>query len=371
MKKKVTYIITDLKRALAFEWIAAYLDKEKFELSFILLNNGDSILEQHLKEKNITVTRIYCAGKGSWITAWFKLYAFLRKTKPDMVHCHLQAACILGLSAAKAAGIHARIHTRHHSSLHHIYFSKGVFWDRWINKLSTRIVAISGEVKKILVEWEHVPEEKIVYIPHGFLLEEFEQVDKKLIASLSEKYKLQHTWPVIGVVSRFTEWKGVQYIIPAFRELLKKYHDAVLLLFNAGGDHEKEIRTLLNELPGNSYRTIPFEPNISAAYHLMNVCVHTPIDEHSEAFGQIYIEALAAGIPLVATVSGVANDILVHKQNTWLVPYKDSKAVAEGITSVLADISLQQTLVQNGKETAKGFSLEKMIAHLNHLYETA
>lgn len=103
----------------------------------------------------------------------------------------------------------------------------------------------------------------------------------------------------------------------------------------------------------------------------MNVCVHTPIDEHSEAFGQIYIEALAAGIPMVCTSSGIANDILEHKKNAWLVPYKEIQPIIEGIKTILSDPLLQQALQKNGKETARGFSLKNMIDKLNHLYETA
>jgi glycosyltransferase involved in cell wall biosynthesis len=370
LRKKVTYIISDVNRALAFEWIAAYLDKRKFDLNFIVLNPKESILETHLKEQGYNVEHITCSGKKDWPSAWWKLYTILKKSKPDIVHCHLQQASILGLSAAKWAGVPIRIHTRHHSSLHHVYFPKGVYWDKMINNLSTHIVAISGEVKKILINWEKVPEEKIWLIPHGFLLEEFSKKQTEAIQLLSDKYHLQYAFPVVGVISRFTEWKGVQYIIPAFELLLKSYPDAVLMLFNADGDYAKEIHALLNKLPVTSYRIIPFEPNITAAYHLFTLLVHTPIDEHSEAFGQIYIEAMAAGVPMVCTASGIGNDILEHKKNAWVVPYKDSQAIADGIQAILKDEKLKQEIIQNGKQTAKAFTIETMIANLNNLYET-
>lgn len=371
MRKKVTYIISDLNRALAFEWIAAYIDKEKVELSFIILNPADSILEQHLREHNIPVTHIRLRGKKDWPNAWLKLRKLLKTMKPDIVHCHLQQACILGLSAAKSAGIKARIHTRHHSSLHHVFFPKGVYWDKLVNRLSTRIVAISRQVQHILVDWEKVPADKVALIPHGFLLDELEQVNTEKVAALKEKYHLANAWPVVGVISRFTEWKGVQYIIPAFQKLLTQYHDAVLMLFNAGGDYEATIKSQLAQLPQSSYRVIPFEPDIIAGYRLMDACVHVPIDEHSEAFGQVYIEALATGIPLVATQSGIGCDILEHKQNAWVVPHKNSDAIVEGIHAVVSDTRLKQQLIDKGKETARQFSLQNMIHNLEELYEQA
>ena len=371
LKKKVTYIISDINRALAFEWIATYLDKEKFELNFVLLNPGDSVLEDYLQKHNIPVKRIRCAGKKDWVVAWMQLYKYLKQQKPAIIHCHLLNASILGLSAAKLAGIKARIYTRHHSSLHHVYFPKGVFWDKLCNNFATKIVAISGIVKKILTDWEKVPEKKIILIPHGFLLDEFEHEDKNKINTLTEKYDIANAYPVIGVISRFTEWKGIQYIIPAFKNLLNQYPLATLLLFNASGDYSEQINKLLAGLPNHAYRTVKFEPEITTAYHLMDVCVHTPTDEHSEAFGQVYIEALAAGIPIVCTLSGIANDSLVHKQNAWIVPHKDSGAITNGIQHILQDETLRQSLISKGRETAKDFSLQRMINSLNNLYETA
>ncbi len=370
MKTKVTYIISDINKALAFEWIAAYIDKDRIDLSFILLNPGDSATEQVLRGMKLPVLWVICRGKKDWPNAWLTIYKQLKKGKPHVVHCHLQQACILGLSAAKVAGIPHRIHTRHHSSLHHVYMPKGIFWDKLINRLSTKIVAISGQVKKILVEWEKVPEQKVVYIPHGFLLESFSKPDPKIVATLRTKYVPSSTGPVIGVISRFTEWKGIQYIIPAFATVLEQYPNALLLLFNANGDYAAQINGLLQELPASSYKTISFEKDIAAAYHLMDVFVHTPIDDHSEAFGQIYIESMAAGVPMVATLSGIANDILVHKQNAWVANYKDTASIATGITTILSDIDLKQSLINNERITADLFSLQHMINSLTELYES-
>lgn len=371
MKKKVTYIISDINRAIAFEWVAAYLNKDKFELSFILLNKGNSVLEDHLKAQNFNVIRIHHSGKLTWPSTVIKLYNHFKSNRPHIIHCHLKVAATLGLIAGKLAHVPVRIHTRHHSSLHHIYFSKGVFWDRLNNKLSTHIIAISGEVKKILIEWEKAPASKIHYIPHGFLLSEFENSNETIIHKIRTTYQIENKHPIIGVVSRFTHWKGVQYIIPAFKQILHKYPNAVLFLLNASGDYENEINALLAQLNTNNYRKIVFEPNISSAYKVMDLCVHAPIDEHSEAFGQVYIEALAAGVPLVATQSGIANNILVHQQNSWLVPHQDADAIKEGIIAILEKPDVKRQLIKNGLETVKSFSLQNMINQLTHLYENA
>lgn len=370
MPKKVTYIISDIDRALAFEWIATHIDLQRIELSFILLNPKDSTLHKFLADRKIPVQTIQCRGKKDWLSSFFKLRSLLKKTKPDIVHCHLQQACILGLTAAKYAGIKARIYTRHHSSLHHVYFPKGVFWDKWFNKIATKIIAISQPVKMILMEWEKVPEQKIELIPHGFLLDTFKKVDFESINLLQRKYQLETAGPIVGVISRFTEWKGVQYIIPAFQKLVIDFPNAVLLLFNANGDYEQQIKKQLLSLSEKNYRTISFDPMIASAYHLFDVFVHTPIDEHSEAFGQVYIEAMVAGVPMVATKSGIANDILQHEQNAFVVDYKNSDAIYEGMETILTNEPLRTYIINNALKTAEDFSLEKMIEALTNLYES-
>ena len=237
---KITYIISDINKALAFEWVAQYFDKNKFQLSFILLNPGNSQLEYFLQKQGIEVHQVTCRGKIDWLRATWQTQKLLKKINPDAVHCHLLQANIIGLTAARLVGIKKRIYTRHHSSLHHVYHKKGVFWDKLCNYLATDIIAITKKVAEILIDWEKVKKEKVNIIPHGFDLTLFEKQDEEVLNSLKLKYNLESKYPVIGVIARFTEWKGVQYIIPAFKKLLVDYPDALLLLFNANGDYKKK-----------------------------------------------------------------------------------------------------------------------------------
>jgi glycosyltransferase involved in cell wall biosynthesis len=366
---KVTYIISDINKALAFEWVAEYLDKQKFTISFILLNPGGSVLEEHLINQSYTVYGVCCRGKKDWPSAIGKTYRLLKKIKPDVIHCHLLQANIIGLTAAKLAGIKRRIYTRHHSSLHHVYFKKGVWGDKLANKLATDIVAISGVVKKILIDWERVGSEKVILIPHGFLLEYFQEVTRERIDSFRARHQLKERDFVIGVISRLTEWKGVQYIIPGFERFLKIHPRAILLLLNAKGDFETKIQQLLNNIPAENYRLIVFENDIAAAYKAMDVFVHTPIDEHSEAFGQTYVEALAAEVPSIFTRSGIATDFIVDQGNALVVPFKDSEAVFEKIKFIYDYPELARKMALQGKKDVnEKFGIDKMISALEELY---
>jgi len=81
----------------------------------------------------------------------------------------------------------------------------------------------------------------------------FSNINNEDIELIKTKYNFEGYNPVIGVISRFTEWKGVQYIIPAFKLLLDEYPHAKLVLANATGDYENEINNLLMQLPADSY----------------------------------------------------------------------------------------------------------------------
>lgn len=368
MNTNVTYIVSNINKALAFEWIASYLDP-KYTLNFILLNTGPSDLEDYLTQKNIPVDRIKYSTKKDLPEAIFTCFKILKKRKTHIVHTHLFNANIIGLTAAWLAGVPKRIQTRHHSNYHHQYFPGAVKYDKYANKLSTDIVAISEVVKKVLIEKENVSEKKIHLIHHGFLLKTFTDVSREEINSLQEKYNKKNTHPVIGVIARHIELKGIQFIIPAFKKLLIDYPEALLILANATGNYHKEIQKLLETIPAKNYYQISFEENIAALYKLFDVYVHVPIANDLEAFGQTYIEALAAEVPSVVTLSGIANEFIKPDYNALTVPFKNSEEIYLAMNKLLNDRELSRKLVINGKnDVFSMFGLKKMLLSLEKLY---
>lgn len=364
--KKIAYILSNTNKALVFEWTAAYLNKSGFDLHFILLNPGDSEMENFLRKEGIPVKRIPYHGKKDLPKAIFKTFLYLRKLRPAIIHTQLFEAGIIGLIAGRLAGIRKRIYTRHHSTYHHLYYPEAVKYDRLINSLATDIVAISQTVRNVLIHQEQVPEKKIHLIHHGFL---FDETLEGKSMELKKKYNPEMQHPVIGVISRYIELKGIQYIIPAFKQLLETYPHALLVMTNVGGNYTGEINKLLQELPSRNYIQIPFEPKVSELYTVFDIFVHVPIDPVIEAFGQTYVEALAAGIPSVFTLSGIAHEFISDKQNALVVPYKDSKAIFEAMHCLLNDTILVNKLISNGKKDVfSRFSVNRMISLLEKLY---
>ncbi len=365
MKTNITYIISNIDKALAFEWVASYLYSDRFNLSFVLLNPADSELEQYLKSINIRVKRIGYNSKLDSLKAIIYLVFFFIKNKTQIVHCHLFDASLVGLIVAKLCFIKKRIYTRHHSDYHHKNFPKALHYDNLINFLATDRVSISNVVSNVLIDLEKVNRKKVKLIHHGFDLELFSNSNSK---EMNLKYKIEGNYPIIGVIARYTSWKGIQFIIPAFKEILTIYPNAKLVLANSKGDFEFEIKQHLSQLPIDSYLEIVFEPQINLLYQIFDIYVHTPIDGDVEAFGQTYVEALASGIPSIFTLSGIAKEFIVHEKNALVVEYENSNEISTAIIRLLNDNLLRKNLVEQGKLSVNRFDLKKFIFELENLY---
>lgn len=368
MKTKIIYIVSDIDKALAFEWIAAGLNREKFELSFILLNKKSSVLQDFCDSIGVKSETIYLHSGWKMVFTFYQLWQRLIKHRPHVIHTHLRYASILGISSGFLAGVKKRIHTRHHSDANHLYYKHAVKTDRWVSRLSTHIVSISDVVTRVLIDLEGVSDKKIVKIPHGFDLGYFSSVEPEREKLLKEKYLPQNSGPVVGVISRYLELKGIIYTIQAFGEIIKTYPNAHLVLANATGPYSTEIAKELSNLPENSFTEIKFEQDLAAVYSMFDVFVHVPIAPQIEAFGQTYIESLATGVPSVFTISGIAKELIVDEHNALVVDYCNSVEIAEAISRILADDSLRSQLIKNGRQSVEKFNLTTFINRLEVLY---
>lgn len=351
------------------EWFAEQIDHKRFDLRFVLFNSKDSELQHHLRSRGFRCDNYDLPNKLVMLP-YVVYFAFrLLMWRPHFVHCHLFHASLIGLTAAKIAGIKKRISTRHHSDLHHTYHPHAVKYDLLNNRFSTHIIAVSGIVKEILTQNEYAPEEKVTVIPHGLPLKVLSaDVDPERLLEIRKKYELSSDRLVIGVISRFVEFKGIHYILPAFKKLLESYPDTLLVLANAGGNFEKQIQELLHEIPSENVRLVRFESDAPALFKCFDVFVHTPVNSTLEAFGQVYIEAMAYEVPIVCTKSGVACEVLEHKRNALICEYRDSQSIYENLLLLMRNPSLKKQIIESAKTDVNTFTFEKKLEKIAALY---
>jgi len=367
----VAHVFTDMRSGSFVEVLAKAMDNDKYEVCSIFLDADEQEFHRELRTKGLEIHVIRFSERPELPLAIWRLRRLFKKLRPDIVHTHLVNGSLAGLIAAKLCGIKRRVSFRHHSNEAHIYFPHAVYYDRVINNLSKRIAANTKMTADILTEMEGVEQDKVRVINYGFDLTSYNRAENDIDA-LKVRYEIKDSYPVIGVVSRFVHWKGVQHIIPAFARLLKDFPDAKLVMASAHGTFASEIDVLLKEnLDEETYRTIDFEPNVLALFKTFDVFVHVPIGGQFEAFGQVYVEALAMSVPSVFTLSGVASDFIVHEQNALVVPHCDSDAIYKAIKRLLDEPELRRKLVANGlRDVFERFNSDRFGIQLDAFYSS-
>jgi glycosyltransferase involved in cell wall biosynthesis len=386
-KIKVTCIFTHTIRWVPFELVAKHIDKNKFDIDYVILSESDPMIAC-LKELNIphTVTSFPDYSNTPEMVKF--LYEHLIENKTDIVHTHWFAGSLTGMQAAYYAQVPVRIFTREHPSIKY-YARHAASKHRLIWDCATNVIAVTNKSKEGMIE-DGIPEQKITLIPTGFDVNEYENVETSRIDKLRAKYLGNHQGPVIGVAARYVRWKGVEYVIEAYKKVLEAYSDALLVLSGTGIDRvnlEEKIRNArkedvvapqyddiisitekLSQLPEHSYIEIPFEPDLFALFKLFDIFVHVPTDSIQETFGQAYVDAMLSRVPSVITLAGSAADHAIHQENAWIVDYKNSDQIAEGIFALLKDSQLREKIIKNAFLCAQQYDIKNHIQRLEQLY---
>jgi glycosyltransferase involved in cell wall biosynthesis len=370
-KIRILYVVSQPVRWLPFEWVAGGLCRGRFELSYLMMSRTPSPSIPHILACGVPARHLPYSGRQLLPTAVRAIARHCREQGIDIVHAHAMDACLAGLLGARLAGVRVRVHTRHHAGPYPAFHRPA--WndalDRWNNAISTGVIAPSEVTRRVLVERDRVPSQKVTVINHGFDLGVFADVSPSAVSRIRQKYSLDDDGPVIGVVARYERIKGVEHIIEAFRNLLASYPRARLVLANARGQHAPRIKALLQTLPSSRYVEIPFEEEMPPLYKVFDVFVHAPLQPHLESFGQVYVEAMAAGVPCVCTAAGIAVEFIRDSEHALLVRPQDPAQILQGITRLLGNATLRERLVSSARRAVeRRFGLETMLRALEDYY---
>ncbi|MBX2971853.1 MAG: glycosyltransferase family 4 protein [Flavobacteriales bacterium] len=263
------------------------------------------------------------------------LWWHILRAKPDIVHCNLFDDSLPGLIAARLAGIKARVLTRQDTGFHWMHARRWVALDRWNNRMATRIIAISGENQRFMMEHEGAPGGKIDLVHNGIPPERFTRQDPATMARFRSRFGVEPHHLVFGTVARFIPWKGYRHIVGAAERIVQQMPHARFLLCGRGAQ-EQEIRTMVQEagLTDHVAFTGRIEPrDMASFYGIMQAYLHAAV---LEPFGLVYAEAMMNAVPVVSTRTGAALDAIEDGVNGILVPEADAGAMADGVQRLLA-----------------------------------
>ena len=233
--------------------------------------------------------------------------------------------------------------------------------DRASREKVDRFVAISHAVRAGLVE-KGVPESDITLIPIGIDIVRIRQdASRPLDIGLDPAAKR------VGFVGRLELHKGCEYFIRAI-PLLATVHPDTSFVVAGTGSQEDALRRLARDL-GVSHR-VQFLGFLETALPLLSTLDVTIVPSTSEAAGNTAMEALALGVPVVASNVGGLPESVVDGETGLLVPPGDAGAIATAADRMLKDPSWARGLASNGtKLVEQRFPAEKMITRYMDLYQ--
>lgn len=173
-----------------------------------------------------------------------------------------------------------------------------------------------------------------------------------------EPVELAGKHPVVLAVARLSPPKDWETLITAFGKVAASTCANLCIV---GEGEEREHIVQLAQGAGIVDRVI-LAGNQQNPYSYMSHADVFVLCSHYEAFGMVLLEAMACGVPVVATdCESGPREIVTHGQNGLLVAQEDPAALAEGIMAVLTDADLAQRLRQGGLKRADGFSLRDAV----------
>lgn len=355
-----------------FTWFAERMKNyPDVTFSFVALCPEKPIMINELKKYNCHTYWIkfdHRRRKWGMIFAFFKLYRLFRKLKPDVIHTHMFDDALPCLLAARVADVKLRVIQKEDTAFHWNYKPIWVWADRFNNYNSTHIIAISGESKKFILEKEKAAPSKVSMIHNGIDLKSIRHHDENIKNILREKYNPQMKILIV-TIARYIEWKGYRYIIEAAKSIVEKNKNVKFLFVGYGGQ-EQELLDLISHHRLNEFIEIAGwidRKDIPSLYGIMDIYLHAA---YMEPFGFVIAEAMANGVPIVTTNTGIAADALVHKESCFFAESKSSKSIAEGITWMIEHPKEREGMREKVKQIAdEKLGVDLMLEDFIKLYK--
>ncbi len=289
--------------------------------------------------------------------AVIRLFLYLRKEKPIIVHTHTPKAGIVGMLASKLAGVPYRLHTVAGMPLLEVTgITRKVLniVERMTYFCATKVYPNSFGLKTIIEENNYCSSTKLKVLANGssngidtsyfsadlFSIEVKEQYRKELqIASDDFVYIF---------VGRLVTDKGINELVAAFVSLQEKNPKTKLLLV---GDYESDLDPLLAEtlesIQNNVHIiSVGFQMDVRPYFALSHVLV---FPSYREGFPNVVMQAGSMGLPSIVSNINGCNEIVIPNENGIIIPVKSASALFTSMELLLTDADLYSELKKNSR----------------------
>lgn len=235
--------------------------------------------------------------------------------------------------------------------------------DRWMlgGGRYRRIVAISERVRKELKEYYKVSDDRIVTIPNGINLSRFNPNNSQSKAEVRLSFGIPLDVPLVLFVGGRFRIKGLKFAIKALAEM-----QTTAFLLVVGNDTIAPFKRLAQEL-GVSERVI-FAGGRSDLPRIYPAADAFVLPTLYETFALVCLEAMASGLPVLASPVGGIEDYLRDGENGFHID-RDPTAIAAKLDRLLSDSTLQARIREAGLATAETYGWEKISKQYLRLFD--
>ncbi len=296
-----------------------------------------------VKSQHIEMTREITPFKD--LAALWKMYKFLRKEKPEIVHTHTPKAGIIGMAAAWLARVPVRLHTVAGLPLLEAEGTKRNvlnFVEKLTYAFATKVYPNSFGLMEIIVNEKFCAPQKLKVIGNGssngidtsyFSPENFSEKDKEL---LRNQLGIAANDFVFVFVGRLVGDKGINELIHAFTSLAPEFPHLKLLLV---GPTEIELDPLLPETLDQIERhgqiiSVGFQSDVRPYFSISNALV---FPSYREGFPNVVLQASAMELPAIVTDINGCNEIISDQENGLIIPPKNAEALQIAMRSMLRE----------------------------------
>ena len=305
---------------------------------------------------------------GHAVALYPKIYQLLRVIKPDVVHsCNLAALEIVPL--CWLARVPLRIHAEHGWDTHDPQ-GKSTRYQRLrraYKPFVSHYVAVSKDLDDYLERAIGVPQFRRSLITNGVDTQAFSPAQGAPSAVPGCPFVLGENW-LLGTVGRLQSVKNQPLLVRAFVRLLQDHPEAAIrmrLVVVGEGPLRAEIETLLaNANVSHLAWLAGARDDVADVLRMLNCFV---LPSQAEGTSCTLQEAMACGLPVVATAVGGTPDLLKHGESGFLVDSDDEAAMANAIWALYTDKAKTLRLAQTARDWAlQNFGLDAMV----HSYES-
>jgi glycosyltransferase involved in cell wall biosynthesis len=299
----------------------------------------------------------------------FRILRYLRKHHPQILHTQLEFSDILGTIAAKLLGIPC-VSTLHTLDIYEE--KKSATWRlklRWfvLRNYCDKILAVSNKTRRHHLEGGRLGEKKVITLYNGLDISRFKKPDESIQHEVRQSLNLPPIRQIMITVAVLREPKGIQYMLKALPAILDKNPNSHYLIVG-DGDYGASLRDLAAGLALHEHVTFAGRrTDIPALLSIGDVFVLPTL---KDALPTVLIEALAAGIPIVASNVGGVPEIVEDGVNGLLVSPENPAELTRACLQILQNREFASQIIQAGNAfVQQRFNISVQIDQLIRIYE--